>query len=179
MSATKIINWAFPYVKKYRTYIDVGANNGDTSVPFVDKFQKIIAFEPNLNTFVQIPEPIEKYNVALTDYIGTTTLVIPDSTKNPEHGSVAKRRISNWSGDRFTVMTCTLDDYNFTEVDFIKIDVEQGELEVIKGAMKTIEKYKPVIMFENKRSENDIIIDILKDINYNIKKHKSDTIAYA
>ena len=179
MSATKIINWALPHIKNFRTYIDVGANNGDTTIPFVNKFQKLIAFEPNTNTYNQIPKPIEKYNVALTDYIGTTELVIPSTTNNPEHGSIAERRTVNWSGDRFTVMTCTLDSYNFDDVDFIKIDVEQGELEVIKGAMQTIEKHMPVIMFENKRNENDIIIDILKKLNYNIEKYKSDTIAYA
>lgn len=178
MSLKKINQWALPHIKSFRTYIDVGANNGDTAIPFLDTFKHLIAFEPNPNTFEQIPESIEKYNVALTDYIGTTTLVVPDSTNNPEHGSIAKRRMENWTGDSFTVMTCTLDSYNFTEVDFIKIDVEQGELEVIKGAVQTIEKYKPVIMFENKRNENDSVIDILKDLGYNIIKHKSDTVAY-
>ena len=178
MSERKIREWALPHVKNRRTYIDVGANNGDTIIPFLDTFKHLIAFEPNPNTFEQIPESTEKYNVALTDYTGTTTLVVPDSTNNPEHGSIANRRMENWTGDSFTVITCTLDSYNFTEVDFIKIDVEQGELEVIKGAMQTIEKYKPVVMFENKRNENDSVIDILKDIGYKIDKRKSDTVAY-
>ena len=179
MSATKIINWAMPHISNYRTYIDVGANNGDTVIPFIDKFKHIIAFEPNPNTFEQIPKSVEKYNVALADYVGTTTLIIPDSTNNPEHGSIAQRRNANWKGTEFSVATDKLDSYNFQDVDFIKIDVEQGELEVIKGSLQTIEKFKPVIMFENKRNENDIIIDILKNLNYNIEKHKSDTIAYA
>lgn len=177
MSTRKINLWAIPYIKYFKTYIDVGANNGDTSIPFLNKFERIIAFEPNPNTFAQIPKPIEKYNVALADFFGTTNLVIPSSTNNPEHGSIASRRMANWNGDTFTVNVTTLDSYNFEDIDFIKIDVEQGELEVIKGAMKTIEKYKPVIMFENKRNENDKVIDILKDMDYSIIKHKSDTVA--
>jgi FkbM family methyltransferase len=35
-----------------------------------------------------------------------------------------------------------------TRVDFIKIDVEGGELSVLRGATKTIEKYRPLIYFE-------------------------------
>lgn len=178
MSATKITNWVLPILQNKRCYIDVGANNGDTTIPFLDTFKRLIAFEPNPNTFSQIPEPIEKYNVALADFFGTTNLVIPSSTKNPEHGSIASRRMANWDGDTFTVEVTTLDSYNFTEVDFIKIDVEQGELEVINGAMNTIINNKPLIMFENKRNENNSVIDILVSVGYSIIKHKSDTVAY-
>lgn len=178
MSADKIKKWALPYVSSTRCYIDIGANNGDTTIPFLNIFDRIIAFEPNPKTYSQIPNSIEKYNVALADFFGITDLVIPDSTNNPEHGSIASRRMSKWEGETFKVKVTTLDSYDFEYVDFIKIDVEQGELEVIKGAMQTIIKNKPLIMFENKRNENDSVIDILKNLNYNIMKHKSDTVAY-
>lgn len=178
MSASKITRWALPYIKSTRCYIDVGANNGDTAIPFINLFDKVIGFEPNPNTFSFIPSPIEKYNIALADYIGTTELIIPNYSNNPEHGSIAKRRTENWVGKRYTVEVKTLDSYNFIDVDFIKIDVEQGELEVIKGAMNTIIKNKPVIMFENKRDENNNVIEILKDLSYVINKHKSDTVAF-
>lgn len=42
----------------------------------------------------------------------------------------------------------TLDSYNFTDVDIIKIDVEGTELKVLKGAERTIKKYKPIIQCE-------------------------------
>ena len=177
MSKTKIKNWALPYVTNKRCYIDVGANDGDTSVPFVNIFDRIIAFEPNPDTFAKIPHGIEKYNVALSDFVGHTNLVLPKATK-PEWGSIAARRMENWNGKSHQVAVTTLDSYDFLDVDFIKIDVEQGELEVVKGAMNTIIKNKPLIMFENKRNENDIVIEILSEIGYTIKKHTSDTIAY-
>ena len=44
MSAKKIREWAWPYIKNFRTYIDVGALDGDTAKPFVNNFEKIIAF---------------------------------------------------------------------------------------------------------------------------------------
>jgi len=178
MSANKIINWALPYVKRKKGYIDIGANNGDTVIPFLNEFETIIAFEPNPNTYKDIPTTVEKYNVALADFKGTTKLVIPHNTKNPEHGSIATRRMKNWQGETYEVSVNTLDSFNFTNIDFIKIDVEQGELEVIKGAMNTIKNNKPTIMFENKRNENDSVIEILRALEYTIIKHKSDTVAY-
>ena len=178
MSYKKIVNWAMPYIKNFRSYIDIGANDGDTAVPFIDKFEKIFAFEPNPNTYIKIPEPVQKYNIALADYIGEAQLKIPSETNNPEHGSIAQRRNKNWDGQSYTVDVNLLDNFDIKDVDFIKIDVEQGELEVIKGAMKTISTYKPTIMFENKRNENDIVIEILKKLDYKIIKHGSDTIAY-
>jgi len=178
MSEDKIIKWALPRINSFRCYIDVGAHNGDTSVPFVETFKKVYAFEPNPMTFVKIPKNIYKYNYALADRAGYVDLVIPGNTKNPEHGSIAKRRNKNWVGETLQVQVTTLDSFNFTDVDFIKIDVEQGELEVVKGAILTIKKYKPTIMFENKRNENNSVIDILNDIGYTVEKYKSDTVAF-
>ena len=60
----------------------------------------------------------------------------------------------------------------------IKIDVEGGELGVVNGAINTIHKWKPVVMFENKRKENEKVVDFFTKLGYNIKEHKSDTVAY-
>lgn len=41
-----------------------------------------------------------------------------------------------------------LDDFGIADVDFIKIDVEGHELEVLKGGAATIERYRPVLLME-------------------------------
>ena len=51
MSVRKIKEWAWPFIKNFRTYIDIGALDGDTSAPFVKDFKKVIAFEPSPLTF--------------------------------------------------------------------------------------------------------------------------------
>ena len=68
-----------------------------------------------------------------------------------------------------------LDDYNFLNVDYIKIDVEGHELKVIKGAIATIEKYNPVIVIEENGSQElynkgvkDDALNFLQSINYKI-----------
>jgi hypothetical protein len=40
-------------------------------------------------------------------------------------------------------------------------------------------KWRPVVLFENKRSRyNKKLVDFFNEINYNIKVYKSDTVAY-
>lgn len=180
MSQRKINEWALPHVKKFRTYIDIGASVGNTSLPYVNQFEKVIAFEPNPESFRLLSShlKIQTFNIALANSDDTVFLKIPESTANPEHGSIAPRRNKNWLGVEYQVQCKKLDSYNFLNVDFIKVDVEQGELEVFLGAINTIKSNQPTIMFENKRNENDIVIDLLISLSYKIKKYKSDTIAY-
>jgi FkbM family methyltransferase len=180
MSQKKIDNWAMPYIKSFRTYIDIGASTGKTSVPYINKFKTIYAFEPNPESYKTLSENIliKSFNVGLGDVDSVATLIVPDGTKNNEHGSVAELRNKDWTGKSYTVDIKTLDSFLFEDVDFIKIDVEQFEYNVIQGSINTINKYLPVIMFENKRNENDNVISFLLDLGYKINKHKSDTIAY-
>ena len=180
MSQKKIEMYAWPWITNFRTYIDIGAHDGDTSVPFVDKFDRVIAFEPNPVTYKILAQnkKIKSYCVALTDEPTTVTLKIPKVTGNPQHGSTAPIRQSQWEDtEDYEVPAQPLDSYNFDQVDFIKIDVEQGEWQVVQGALNTIKKNLPTIMFENKRKENDRIIDLLYSINYKMKhKNPNDTI---
>jgi len=182
MSERKINDWALPYVKKFRTYIDIGAHNGDTSLPFVDTFKRIICFEPNPQSFAELTKHknLECYSYALGNKESTGTLVINDKTNNTEHGSIFENRTKEWTnGEKFTVDIKTLDSFKFfNDVDLIKIDTEQYEYFVIEGALKTIKKNRPVIFFENKRNEADNVILLLLDLGYTVRKWKSDTIAF-
>ncbi len=54
MSERKLTEWAFPYIKSFRTYIDIGASTGKTSIPFIGKFEKIYCFEPNPRSFEEL-----------------------------------------------------------------------------------------------------------------------------
>jgi hypothetical protein len=50
----------------------------------------------------------------------------------------------------------SLDDFELAKIDFIKIDVEGFETDVLLGAAQTIERCKPVILievFENSREK--------------------------
>jgi len=180
MSVYKIREWAWPYIKNFRTYIDIGANDGDTSFDFINDFKKIIAFEPNPNTFQTLSKNsfIESYCIALGSKNGKTNLIIPKDGE-PGWGSTAIIRNELWTnGTTYEVEMRTLDSFNFSEIDFIKMDVEQAEVEIFLGAVKTIENNLPTIIFENKRNENDDAITLLENIGYKIIRYKGDTVAY-
>jgi len=177
MSIKKINEWALPHVNQFRTYIDIGAHNGDTCIDLVDTFQRVYAFEPNPESIKDIPDTIKKFPFALGNKKEELVLTIPDNGyNNNKHGSIVRHQ----SGIRqYSVSVKTLDGFEFKEVDLIKIDVEGMELEVLEGAIHTIMKWRPVVLFENKRSRyNKKLVDFFNEISYTIKVYKSDTVAY-
>ena len=181
MSERKIKDWAWPYIKDFRTYIDIGASTGTTSSPFIDSFEKIYCFEPNPNSFKELSKFSELtcHNYALGNTNEKKLLVMNTTTQNPEHGSLSDTRTETWDKtETYEVEIKRLDDFKFDFVDFIKIDTEQYELEVVQGALKIIKKHKPTIFFENKRGEADQVILLLLDLGFTVKKWKSDTIAF-
>ena len=69
---------------------------------------------------------------------------------------------------RQTTIDALVRERNLTRLDFIKIDVEGGEPDVVLGARDTISRYKPAIMFESWRGEDPVAnratFDALADI---------------
>ena len=181
MSERKIKDWAWPYIKNFRTYVDIGASTGKTSSPFIDSFEQIYCFEPNPNSFKELSKfpKLICHNCALGNTNETKLLVMNTTTQNPEHGSLSDKRTEGWDkAETYEVEIKRLDDFKFDFVDFIKIDTEQYELEVVQGALKIIKKHRPTIFFENKRGEADQVILLLLDLGFTVKKWKSDTIAF-
>lgn len=133
-----------------RVAIDIGAHVGLWSWNMAHDFAQVKAFEP-------YPDHIECYKVnmelctnfnlyltALGDKDGTVTI---------------KTRTRNSSGDTgiepdgLSVNIHRLDDYNFENVDFIKVDCEGYEYFVLKGATETLKRCKPVVIVEQKGFE--------------------------
>lgn len=186
MSALRLITIVKPYLEargKKGTYIDIGANKGLTTKPMIGFFNEIHCFEPNPLAIEIMQENIDitKINIhqiALSNYIGNTELVVPN--ENTEHGSIVQERYKKWQRNRrlslekYNVEVATLDSYNFSNVDFIKIDTEQSENQVVEGALETISRDLPVIWMENKRSEAREAVKMLQSLGYNFKTHKAD-----
>jgi FkbM family methyltransferase len=184
MSERKIRRYALPRCVQQRVYVDIGASVGRTCHPFISEFDSIHAFEPNPESYAQLTQtPGAHYHAeALSDHMGTATLIIPRHTHNAEHGSMDPTRQSRWDithTTQYQVETRTLDSYALEAVDLIKIDVEQHERAVIRGAMRTIERCRPVIMLENKRGENLAIKQDLAHLRYRHIQTKSEIIWYA
>lgn len=155
-----------PYLKKHfahlihkgDTILDVGANIGFHSLYFAEltgQMGKVLAFEPIsvnyqafknnllLNDFPQVI-PINKALGNVNEFVN---IHIKEEATNPGSFNLFEKGILN------TTIECIkgddyLDEKDITKVDFMKIDVEGFELEVIKGLVKTIKRDLPILIFE-------------------------------
>jgi len=67
------------------------------------------------------------------------------------------------------IETKKLDDYGFTDIDYIKIDVQFYELFVLQGAYKTLKNNNPLLCIECARRNKEELAYI-KKINEFLKK---------
>ena len=127
---------------------DVGANQGDwtKTVLQINGHSIVHAFEPSLKTFEilsanNFPENIHLNNLGLGSAVGSQEFFSygDGSTVNSlyERGETVETKAI-----KETVNIGTLDNYcldnQITKIDFLKIDVEGNELEVLKGAERLL-----------------------------------------
>jgi FkbM family methyltransferase len=135
--------------------IDVGANEGLFTYRFSKSFRQVHSFEINTD----LAEPITRYNpgniklypFGLSSEPRTLRFYLPVLDGVPLVGWGSLNRDNCPGAQSFIerdVLVKRLDDFGFAEVDFIKIDVEGHEVEVIKGAAATIETSRPVLLME-------------------------------
>lgn len=138
-----------------RTMLDIGANIGNHSVMLADNFDEIHCFEPNPicverlshNLALNHLDKIKVHGVGLGDReatlpfhcdmhgnLGTSSFVLD--------GQPATHQLPVVVGDQF------LAKHGIANIDFIKVDVENFEIEVLHGLSKTIERDRPIICFE-------------------------------
>jgi FkbM family methyltransferase len=135
--------------------IDIGAYRGEI-------LREMLAVCPGGNVFAiePIPENYEYlcrhyhqatlFNLALSDTTGTATFY--KVTGRPARSGLKKQKLPdpNEIVDEISVEVATLDTIIPTDqkIDFIKIDVEGAELQVMRGGAGLIKRDKPIVVFE-------------------------------
>ena len=158
---------------KRDTCLDVGASFGYHSIYFSKYFKKIIAFEPNPDTFTLLKfntKNFKNINIVNKGLLNRKCrLKLFTTSFNIGGSSIEKNFFKNKKFHKAEFIK--FDNFGFREkISMIKIDTEGSELKVLKGLDKTITKYKPVILFE--QLSNSIsrgkshIIDFLEKKNY-------------
>ena len=135
--------------------IDIGGNWGIYAYALSALGSRLAVFEPNpqcfraLNSWASGKKNVDVYAVALSSQHGQGLLHIPVDVTGQEHDASASLESRRDEATRCVeVEITTLDSFGFQDVKFIKIDVEGHELDVLKGATKTIASSMPVMLIE-------------------------------
>lgn len=167
------------YIPQNAVILDIGANIGNHSLYWASKCRpaKIYSFEPIPETFDilkknvelnHMTEVIKPINIGLSDVL-TTGEISDFSPTNIGATSIRKSKDGSLKLNK-------LDNINIPEgrVDFVKIDVENHELFVLRGAIETLKKYKPIIFIEMWPKYFEEGDKFLRNLGYEIKEHTSE-----
>ncbi len=163
--------------------LDIGANIGVMTYFFSKKLSNsnVYSFEPIPDNLKVLRRIVEKFNLsnvkiypyALGDKNDIVKMVMPEFNKVYFHGlshieEVNKKNI----GRLYDVEMKRLDDheeFKNVKINAVKIDVEEYEYNVLKGAEELIQKNRPLIYCELWESENrKKSFKLISKLNYKV-----------
>ena len=145
-------NKSLQFVQDFGVAVDIGANVGLWSRDLAVKFARVIAIEPVVE-FQEclkrnVPmENIEVWPIALGTEDTSIDMIITEG--NTGHSHINKNTIG--SGQ---VKMKQLDSCVFDRIDYMKIDCEGYEMQILKGGENIIRTHEPVIVVEQKLHED-------------------------
>lgn len=149
-----------PHLGNGGVCLDIGANIGNHALFFADRFDEVLAFEPNPRTFgllqfnAALRRNIVCFNFGLSDVEGTARLTVP--TENI--GMATLHASAGLGGAAVDCELRRLDGLDLLaqrRVAMIKIDVEGHELAVLRGAAALLARDRPVVVFEQTPGDID------------------------
>tara|TARA_B100000676_G_C17999045_1_gene799721 strand:+ start:184 stop:825 length:642 start_codon:yes stop_codon:yes gene_type:complete len=144
----KLVEWCKTNDKKFNLIVDVGAWCGTWTLSMLKYAKNIHCYEPNnlhygcLTRNINSYSNVESYNQAVGNKDGYVKLTEEIATQNT--------RVLLENGE---TKINKLDSLGYKHVDFIKIDVEGLEMEVLKGAANTLENVEYLMIELNGNSE--------------------------
>lgn len=163
-------------------YFDIGAYVGNKTAEYVSRGARVIAVEPNPDSYTALVARFEGnnqvvcLNVAVSDHVGVAELTVPTcnldtlSTLNPTTWFTGR-----WAGlteaKKYTVQVTTLDRLiaDYGQPDFLKVDCEGHEEQVFQGLHSRI----PCLSFEYRSDQLDVVDRCLRSLRRHGKFHAS------
>jgi FkbM family methyltransferase len=172
------------YLKPGMTVIDIGANVGVYTFSAAQKVGlqgKVIAIEPFQDCITCLEETVrinqlpwvKIYAGAASNYDGSARLSLHSSSELNE--VISDNLYEPSSNQTFPINCFTLDSLlekeNLTQVDWLKIDAEGHEMQVLLGAETLLTRFTPHILYENIagiQSSNFAVSEYLCSIGYQL-----------
>jgi FkbM family methyltransferase len=168
-----LIEWSKQFCTIDKNILDIGAHSGTYAISLAQCCNLVYAFEPQQMTYYSLCGSVAlsniqninciKYGLGSEDQVGIQTLniVSDDGGGSTLLGSTSVLKTEN-------IEVKTLDRFNITNISFIKMDVEDNELNVLRGGLKTLKNSNyPKILFES-NTFNETLFNFLKELKYNI-----------
>ena len=173
------------FVNEGDVFCDIGANEG-LYTQLINRKHKgkveIHSFEPHPEQYSQLLSSNCKnintkcYNVAVSNFVGKTKLWYEPNDPVNKFGAstiMSELAVSRRLGDSMEYLevdTVTIDSLELAP-NFIKIDAEGAETDILTGASDTIQKNKPIITIEygtgGPENFHPKSVNILREYGYN------------
>ena len=169
-----LIDWCKQYCSKETNVLDIGAHTGTYALSLASISKHVYAFEPQRLTFYALCG-----GVALSNYKNITCIQKGLGSSEQEGEQILKIVSNDGGGSSLHAIDgviseekidiITLDSLNLSDIGFIKMDVEENELEVLKGANETIKRCGyPKVVFECNSYNPDLFNYLVSEFEYNI-----------
>jgi len=180
-------------IKNDWVFVDIGAYDGDTIAIFLKKchsnYRKIIAIEPDPGNFQKLMAYINALPEKLQQKIYPLPYAAASHAGQIRFRSGKNEQSSIDNAGEMVVEGRTLDELAFSEVpDYIKIDAEGAELDILLGAQRILNGKRPIVAacayhFQNHLWEVPLALYSHCDrYHLYIRAHRSDcwdTVCYA
>ena len=178
------------YLKKGDIVLDIGGNIGQTALMMAQQLGNtghIYSFEPYPGTFEQLKRNLA-FNPSISKYIQPENIAVgamqdslmmhQDCITNSGANRMVSKNLAPTNG-QVKVPVSTIDIFVHQQqldiIDFVKIDVEGFEMQVLKGGHSTLTKFKPRLFIElddnNLRKQGSNAAELsgyLQSLGYNI-----------
>ena len=155
--------------------LDIGAHTGTYSISLADHCKSVYAFEPQRIIYYSLCGGVALSNIKNV-YCKNIGLGSPDQVGTCKingisiDGGGATIHAPNNTMVLYQedIEIVTLDSLHLENIGFIKMDVENNELQALQGAIQTLERSNyPKILFEM-NEHNEKLITFLNELNYKI-----------
>jgi FkbM family methyltransferase len=174
---SNLIEWSKQFCNRSKVFLDIGAHTGTYTVSLATHSMKTYAFEPQRTTYYALcgsvalsglSDRVECMMVGLgsQEQIGRQTLNIVSE----DGGGSSLHQSESLVINQEDIEIKTLDSFDISDIGFIKMDVEDNELQVLEGAQSTLKRSGfPTILFEsNQNSYREPLFKYVSSIGYKI-----------